>query len=183
MKSAAFATLIKNGRKNARCGAGNTRAAIWKSLNMADHPLKELDYSYITDGIYIGTNQCCEVHFAEKLLKVGITADISLEEERIDSPFGVLFYLWLPVKDHTAPSEDQLDFGVNSLKEFVRLERKIYVHCKNGHGRANTLVAAYLISKGLSPEEAEVFVKKQRPVTHLQDVQKKALRDFYKKWS
>ncbi len=161
------------GLKSARPGAGSTKAATLKLSNMADH--KQIDYNYIIDGIYIGTNQCCETHFAEKLLKEGITADISLEENRIDAPFGVEFYIWLPVKDHTAPSEDQLDFGVRALKELVRLGKKVYVHCKNGHGRANTLVAAYLILKGMSPEEAENFVKKQRPVTHLRDVQKEAL--------
>lgn len=148
---------------------------------MANHQHKGFEYNYITDGIYIGTNQCCEMHFAENLLKEGITADISLEEERIDAPFGVEFYLWLPVKDHRAPEPDQLEFGVNALDNLVRLDKKIYVHCKNGHGRANTLVAAYLVYKGKTSEEAEAFVKSKRSVTHLQDVQKNALQEFYKK--
>lgn len=54
-----------------------------------DHPqIKELEYNEITDGIYIGTNQCCQTHFDEKLKKEGITADISLEEDRLDAPRG-----------------------------------------------------------------------------------------------
>ena len=142
---------------------------------------KNLEFDYIVDGIYIGTNQCCETHFNEELLKEGISADISLEEERLDAPFGVEFYVWMAVKDHTPPSPDQIDFGVAALQKLEALGRKIYVHCKNGHGRANTLVAAYLIRKGKTPEEAEAFVKKQRPVTHLRDVQREALKRFYEK--
>ena len=147
-------------------------------MNTDHSKIKEIDYSYITDGIYIGTNQCCQTHFEEKLLKEGITADISLEEERVDAPFGVKFYLWLPVKDQTSPNADQLELGVSTLEKLVAMKKKIYVHCKNGHGRAPTLVAAYLIRKGKNPEEAEAFIKSKRATIHLQDVQRAALRDF-----
>lgn len=141
---------------------------------------KPLDFNYITDGIYIGTNQCCQTHFDEKLLTESILADISLEEERLDAPFGVDFYIWIPVKNHTAPKPDQLDFGVAVLEKLVSMKKKIYVHCKNGHGRAPTLVAAYLVkTKGISPAEAEKFIKSKRPSIHLEEIQKEAL----KKWN
>lgn len=136
------------------------------------------EYSYITDGIYIGTNQCCETHFEEKLLREGITTDISLEEERIDLPFGVEFYVWIPVKNHTAPTHDQLEFGVSVSKKLVAMKKKIYVHCQRGHGRAPTLVAAYLVKRGHTPEEAEAFVKSKRPTIHIEEVQREALRKF-----
>ena len=33
-----------------------------------DHPEeRELEFNHITDGIYIGTNVCCQAHFDEKL--------------------------------------------------------------------------------------------------------------------
>ena len=143
--------------------------------------VKELEYNYIADGIYIGTNQCCQIHFDEKLKKEGITADISLEEERIDTPFGVEFYVWIPIKNHIAPTQDQLDFGVSTLEKLVSLKKKIYVHCQNGHGRAPTLVAAYLIKQGKSPDEAIAFIKTKRPSIHLEDVQKEALVEFSKR--
>lgn len=149
---------------------------------MIDHTqINELEYNYITDGIYIGTNQCCQTHFDEKLKTEGITTDISLEENRLDAPFGVDFYAWIPVKDHNAPNQDQLDLGVSLLEKIVAMGKKVYVHCKNGHGRAPTLVAAYLIKNGKSPEEAEKFIKAKRPSMHLQDIQRDALKDFDKK--
>lgn len=149
---------------------------------MTDHPqIKTLDYNYITDGIYIGTNQCCQTHFAESLKKEGLEADISLEEERVDAPFGVQLYLWIPVKNQTPPTPDQLEFGVLALEKLVAMGKKVYVHCQNGHGRAPTLVAAYLISKGKSPEEAEAFIKAQRPSIHLEEVQRIAIQNFSRK--
>ena len=147
-----------------------------------DHPqIKELEYNNIADGIYIGTNQCCQTHFDEKLKKEGITADISLEEDRLDAPFGVDFYVWIPVKNHIAPKPDQLEFGVSVLEKLISMGKKVYVHCKNGHGRAPTLVAAYLVKSGKSPEEAEALIKTRRLSMHLEEVQREAIRNFSKK--
>lgn len=149
---------------------------------MIDHPQnKKLDYNFIADGIYIGTNQCCQTHFDEELKKLGITADISLEEERLDAPFGVDFYTWIPVKNHLPPNQDQMEFGVSTLEKLVAMKKKVYVHCKNGHGRAPTLVSAYLIRKGKSPEEAEAFIKLKRPTMHLEEIQREALKSFSRK--
>jgi len=149
-------------------------------MNIDHSQIKELEYNEIIDGIFVGTNQCCQTHFDEQLKNQGIMADISLEEDRLDAPFGVDFYVWMPVKNHVAPTENQLDFGVSVLQKLVAMDKKIYVHCKNGHGRAPTLVAAYLVEKGKSPEEAEVFIKTKRPTIHLEEVQRQALREFSK---
>lgn len=143
------------------------------------HPqIKELEYNYITDGIYVGTNQCCRTHFDKRLKKQGITADISLEEKRVDVPFGVDFYVWIPIPDHAAPTQDQLDFGVTVLEKLMALKKKVYVHCQNGHGRAPTLVAAYLIKQGKNPNQAVAIITAKRPSTHLEDSQKAALIEF-----
>ncbi|OGZ41429.1 MAG: hypothetical protein A3C80_03895 [Candidatus Ryanbacteria bacterium RIFCSPHIGHO2_02_FULL_45_43] len=148
---------------------------------MTNHsPTTILEYNYIDEGIYIDTNQCCKAHMDEMLLKKGITADISLETVRLDQPFGVTFYVWIPVENHTAPTHDQLDFGVSVLEKLVQMKRKVYVHCQNGHGRAPTLVAAYFTTKGMTPDKAEAFIKSKRPSIHLENVQRKALKEFAK---
>lgn len=146
---------------------------------MNEHPqIKQLEYNYITDGIYIGTNQCCQTHFDKKLKQEGIEADISLEKEQIDTPFGVGFYVWIPVQDRAEPTQEQLKFGVSVLETLVSMKKKIYIHCKNGHGRAPTLVAAHLIKSGKSVEDAIEFIKVKRPSIHLEKVQEDALRKF-----
>jgi hypothetical protein len=146
---------------------------------MPKHPeTKQLEYNYITDGIFLGTNGCCKAHFDEGLSKKGITADISLEGERVDGAQGVESYLWLPVPDKTAPSQSQLQLGVTAMKKLRKMNEKIYVHCRNGHGRAPTLVAAYLICMGMSMGEALELIKRKRPSIHLRDVQLEALKKF-----
>lgn len=140
------------------------------------HPT--LDHDEIVDGIFIGTNQCCQTHFDERLLKLGIEADISLEEERIDAPFGVQFYIWLPVTDRHAPTQAQLELGATVLEKLVALGKRVYVHCKKGHGRAPTLVAAYLMRQGKSLTEALRIIALRRPAIHLTEVQREALKTF-----
>ena len=78
------------------------------------------------------------------------------------------------------PAPDQLEFGVSVLEKLVSMNKKVYVHCKNGHGRTPTLVAAYLVKNGKTPEEAETFVKTKRPPVHLEKVQRQALQNFSK---
>ena len=141
---------------------------------------KHTDFSQINQHIYIGTNFCCTEHFDKKLLKKGITTDISLEDVRIDSPFGVACYLWLPVKNHRAPTQYQLAMGASVIDTAVKSKRKVYVHCKNGHGRAPTLVAAYLIYQGKSHKEAVAFLKSKRLGTDLAAPQLRALATFSK---
>lgn len=139
---------------------------------------KYTEYSKINRYIYIGTNFCCRKHFAKSLLRQGITTDISLEDNKIDTPFGVKCYLWLPVKDHHPPSRYQFLTGVSCIDKAVKNNNKVYVHCQNGHGRAPTLVAAYLISQGMSVKEAIDLLKSKRAEIHLRPSQLKALKKF-----
>lgn len=139
---------------------------------------KPFEYNYIADGIYIGNNRCCQMHFDEMLKKEGITYDISLEKDRLDTPFGVESYVWIPVENHHAPSREQLDFGVSVIEKMVAMGKKVYIHCQNGHGRAPTLVAAYLIKKGLDPKMAVEAIRAKRPSIHPEDTQMKALGEF-----
>ena len=93
---------------------------------MQKRPLKhELDYSRITPSIFLGTNACCHSHFDKMLLKKGIKADISLEKERLDSPLGVDYFLWLPVKDHKAPKQKQLLLGAAAIDVLASNKIKI----------------------------------------------------------
>jgi protein-tyrosine phosphatase len=139
------------------------------------------EYDQITPYIYIGTNACCRPHFDEKLLKKGIQADVSLDDKRIDQPRGVKYFLWLPTKNHAAPTQAQLQLGVAALQMLVANRMKVYVHCQRGHGRAPTLVAAYLIAEGMSLAKAIAFVRKKRPSMHLETAQVAALAKFENK--
>lgn len=125
---------------------------------------------------------CCQFHFNRELIRKGIRADLSLEEKRLDQPFGVKYYLWIPTKDHYISSFSQLLVSIKFLKELEKQKIKCYIHCQNGHGRAPSLVAAYFISKGMSIEDAIKFIKDKRPSIHPNRRQIKALINFKKKY-
>ncbi|MEK6926390.1 MAG: dual specificity protein phosphatase family protein [Nanoarchaeota archaeon] len=144
-----------------------------------NHELK-FEFDEITPCIFIGTNLCCIPKFKPSLLKKGIRADISLEEENLDSQKGVQYYLWLPTKDFHPPSQKQLILGVKFLDMLIKRKIKTYVHCKYGHGRSPALIAAYFIYKGLTLEKAIKKVSEKRPLTHLSSRQIKALKKFEK---
>ncbi|QQG45140.1 MAG: dual specificity protein phosphatase family protein [Candidatus Sungiibacteriota bacterium] len=140
---------------------------------------EKLRYSKITPYIYIGTNMLQYSHF-ERLKKLGISVDIDLEAGHIEKiPMrGLDTFLWLPTKDGHAPTHNQMAAGVAFLDQMVKHKKKVYVHCKNGHGRAPTLVIAYLAARGMMSKAAYEFVKKRRPVVHLNKEQMSAVEKF-----
>lgn len=139
---------------------------------------KGFDYDQINDLVYLGTNMCCQFGFEKELLVKGVRADISLEKEKIDAPVGVDFFLWLPTDDGTPPSPDAFALGVQTLEFFTKRNIAVYVHCKNGHGRGPTLLAAYLIKQGRTIEEAISLIQSKRPSIHLTESQIHALKNL-----
>ncbi|MBI4038404.1 dual specificity protein phosphatase family protein [Candidatus Daviesbacteria bacterium] len=136
-------------------------------------------FNQITDLIYLGTNLCCSaIPHIKVLLNLGIKADIDLEEERQEQTPNIDTYLWLPIKDHYAPTQEQLDTGVAVIDSLVKSNKKVYIHCRNGHGRSPTLVAAYFISQGMEVNEAIEKIKSKRQEIHIREVQIEALKEF-----
>lgn len=146
------------------------------------------DYSKITDNIYIGSDLCkgnvCPIHSGQ-FRTLGVNAEINLTAEHKEiPPDDIDFYIWMPVEDHQSPSTDQFLVGTSIIDQVINQGKTIYVHCKAGHGRSPTLVAAYFIRfKGMSPTEAISYVSSQRLGVHFEDAQKEALIEFSHKWS
>lgn len=147
-----------------------------------------MDYSQITDRIYVGSNLCeggvCPIHGPE-FEKLEIKVELNLDNERKEIPPDHMeSYTWLPVVDGHAPTQVQLDIGSSIVASAVEDGKTVYIHCKNGHGRGPTMAAAYLIRyKKMSLEEAQNFIKTKRPEIHIEDVQRRALTEFKERWS
>ncbi len=145
------------------------------------------DYSQITDNIFIGSDLCeggsCPVHGPEfEELGILIELNLSVEKKEIP-PDGIDVYSWIPVADRYAPNSTQLDIGTATINEAVTNNKKIYVHCKNGHGRSPTMVAAYFIRyQGKSVDEAVAMILHGRQEVHLEFNQREALAKFLEKW-
>jgi protein-tyrosine phosphatase len=145
------------------------------------------NHAQITDQIFVGSDFCkggvCLIH-SEEFKKLGVTVEINLSEEDNELPpkTGIISYTWLPVPDGGAPSQSQLAMGACLIDTSVNAGLKVYVHCRNGHARSPSLIAAYLVKYGKvgSVDEAYKLIKEKRPESHIEDTQKRALEEFLK---
>lgn len=140
---------------------------------------QKFDFSQITEQIFLGTNLCCKTHsHIKQLLDMQITCEINLEYEETDQLPDVPVYLWLPVHDGQAPSFEQITAAVAVIDAMVKKQKRVYIHCKYGHGRSPTLLAAYFIHKGYRLTDAIQKIKKARPEIHINKTQMKALEQY-----
>ncbi len=145
------------------------------------------DYSKITDSIILGSDFCkggvCFLH-EEEFKELGISVEINLSyEENELPPKNLEGYLWLPVVDGYAPNETQLLIGSAAIHEALQNGKRVYIHCRNGHGRSPALVIAYLTRyESMSLEDAASLIKTKRPESHLERVQIDALNEFKERW-
>jgi protein-tyrosine phosphatase len=148
----------------------------------------EMDYSKITDNIYIGSDLCkggvCLIH-GEEFRSLGVKFEINLSRDNNELPPKDMEvgYLWLPVVDGYAPTQTQLDIGTSAMRSAILSGETVYVHCRNGHGRSPTLVAAYLMRyEGNSLEKANKLITVNRPEVHIEDSQRAELSKFAKRY-
>jgi atypical dual specificity phosphatase len=71
--------------------------------------------------------------------------------------------LCLPTTDFTPPTMEDCCQGVIFIQRHVSRGSKVYIHCKAGRGRSATIAMCYLISKGLTPAEAQALLLEKRP--------------------
>jgi predicted protein tyrosine phosphatase len=104
-------------------------------------------------------------HGWKLLAKRGITSVINMRTEWDDQAAGIAppRYMHLKVIDNTPPTLEMLQAGVDFIKQEVSNGGKVYIHCAAGVGRAPTMGAAYLISTGMSPDDAINHIRKIRP--------------------
>lgn len=120
-------------------------------------------YSQITPQLHIGGQH--DARGMAALQERGITAVVNLRKRHDDEKSGAApdRYLHLPVRDNTAPTQEQLHEGVNFITQQIEEGGAVYVHCGVGVGRASTLAAAYLVSTGMTPAEAWAKIRAVRP--------------------
>lgn len=115
-----------------------------------------------------------------KLKDLGVTAIVNMRtssyhKEEIEKHIK---FLHLPTIDHTAPSLENLQRGVEFITQEIQNGGRVYIHCKAGEGRGPSMALAYLISTGLTYEGALAFVRKVRTFVKPTQVQEARLREF-----
>lgn len=161
----------------------------WKSFSIElqrgiDHNFRRLigvptlKRSMISPQLFLG-GQYSSRGFS-LLKRRGITGIVSMRlHPRKGLPeLGEVEFLHLPTKDMQAPTIGQLQEGVAFIARHIQNGGKVYVHCAAGEGRGPTMVAAYLISTGLTQEDALSQIRKVRSFIRPTRVQLERLKEW-----
>ncbi|MBX3061349.1 MAG: dual specificity protein phosphatase family protein [Anaerolineae bacterium] len=120
-------------------------------------------FSKVTPNLYVSGQY--NARGLPRLRRRGVTAVVNMRDEYDDKAAGIApeHYLNLKVVDNTAPEMDQLRNGIKFIQERLDEGGKVYIHCAAGVGRAPTMAAAYLLSQGMTPNQAWARLQKVRP--------------------
>ncbi len=144
--------------------------------------LPRMRNSLITSHIFLGGQY--HTRSLPKLQKLGVTGIINMRMKRIhdDSLIPWAKYLHLPTVDNQAPTLMQLRSGIDFIHRQIKANGKVYIHCAHGEGRGPTMVIAYLISTGMTYEDAVKQVQKVRPFARPTAPQQERLREIEKSY-
>ena len=69
----------------------------------------------------------------------------------------------IPLADGSAPTTAQIERFIGYVRYGLARGKKILVHCGAGYGRTGTMLACYLVSRGVPAGDAIARVREKRP--------------------
>jgi atypical dual specificity phosphatase len=89
-----------------------------------------------------------------------------------------LMSVHVPIADMEAPTHEQFEQCVSVIRRAAASKMGVLVHCLAGRGRTGTILAAYLVSKGLASRDAIRQVRQIRPGSIETGEQEQSIHDW-----
>jgi len=146
-----------------------------------------MNYSKITDNLYIGTTpKSVDYDLLHDLgVKLVINMRIGLPP-RHDPRTPPMRSLWLPAIDSPLfPIPIRLlQIGVKEALPVIENGGVVYTHCSKGRHRGPVMGTCILIAQGMSAEEAMQLIKERRPIAdpHAWYIQRRIMQ-FAQTWN
>ncbi len=128
-----------------------------------------MNFSWLEEGLVAGCRGPRTDADLSFLARVGIRALVRLAHEdetgiaASDVQQCGIEDCYEPVEDRAAPSQEQIDRVFSFVQRAVSRGKSVAVSCGAGYGRTGTILACYLVSKGLSQEAAIRTLIEARP--------------------
>jgi protein-tyrosine phosphatase len=132
----------------------------------------------ITADLFLGSQY--NLVGLRKMKSLGITAIINMREHSVysEAQYEGFSYLHLPTVDNTPPDLALLIKGADFADREIKKGGKVYIHCRQGLGRGPTMTIAYLLSTGLTYDDAFMLIKKVRTFINPRPSQIKRLKEL-----
>lgn len=126
-----------------------------------------MDYSKITDELFIGTTPTPSDYDLLRDMGVGLVINMRAERPPFPDPnVPPLKFLWLPTLDwpmFPIPIA-MLKRGAQLALEIIQAGQRVFAHCQGGRHRGVAMGAAILIARGYSAEDAMHLITSQRKI-------------------
>ncbi len=160
------------------------KPVIWKRKEAGTNTMgRPMNFSWVEPNLLAGLAYPIEKDDLIWLRNQGIQILLTLTETPLSKKSiddAGLLSIHEPIADYHAPTWTQLDRCVSLIRSAHEKNMAVGVHCAAGIGRTGTILTAWLISTGLSPDEALKKVRTLRPGSVETPLQIETLRQWAK---